>query len=150
MGTVIGTISAMRGHRVYVDTNVFIYFLERNLEFFSAAAAVIQAIRSQEFSGFTGEITVAETLVKPYLARDMILVADTKSFFDTSNFLTVLSHDKLTWDIAAQLRAAQRIKLVDAVHLATALKAACRYFVTNDKAMRSTGALSVVQLGSLL
>jgi predicted nucleic acid-binding protein len=42
------------------------------------------------------------------------------------------------------------MKIIDAVHLATALKAACRYFVTNDKAMRSTGALSVVQLSSLL
>ncbi|WP_371866543.1 type II toxin-antitoxin system VapC family toxin [Duganella alba] len=54
------------------------------------------------------------------------------------------------FDCAAQLRAAHKIKLVDAVHLATALRAACRFFITNDKAMRSTGSLSVVQLGSLL
>jgi predicted nucleic acid-binding protein len=54
------------------------------------------------------------------------------------------------FDYAAQLRARQRMKIIDAVHIATALKAACRYFVTNDKAMHSTGALSVVQLSSLL
>lgn len=150
MGTVISMISTMRGHKVYVDTNIFIYFLERNAEFFSAVAPVIQAIKANEFSGCTGEITVAETLVQPYRAKDAVLIADTKNFFDASNFLTVLAHDKVIWDLAAQLRAAQGIKLVDAVHLATALKAACRYFVTNDKAMRSTGALSVVQLSSLL
>lgn len=93
MGKIIGLIAALRGHRVYVDTN---------------------------------------------------------AFFETSHFLTVLSHDRAIWDLAAQLRAAHKLKLPDAVHLATAIKAACRFLITNDKATRSTGALSVVQLGSLL
>ncbi len=54
MGTLISMIDALRGHRVYVDTNIFIYFLEKNVEFFPAAAPVIQAILAKEFLGFTG------------------------------------------------------------------------------------------------
>lgn len=150
MGKITGLIAALRGHRVYVDTNVFIYFLERNVDFFPLAVPIIQAILAKEFLGFTGEITVAEALVQPYRARNAVLVAETRGFFETSDFLTVLSHDRAIWDLAAQMRAAYRLKLPDAVHLATALQAACRFFITNDKAMRSTGSLSVVQLGNLL
>jgi hypothetical protein len=42
MGQIIRMLNAMRGHKVYVDTNVFIYFLEHNVEFFPAAGPVIQ------------------------------------------------------------------------------------------------------------
>ena len=40
MGQVISLFQAMRGQRVYVDTNVFIYFLEGNSQFFAAAEPV--------------------------------------------------------------------------------------------------------------
>lgn len=143
-------IAAMRGHRVYVDTNVFIYFLEKNADFFPAAAPVVQAIIAKEFVGFTGEIAVAETMVRPYRTRDPAAIANTQAFFWSEDFLTILPHNKTTFDCAARLRAAQRIKLIDAVHIATAIEAACRFFITNDKAMRSTGQLNVVQLASLL
>ena len=150
MGQVIGMIAAMRGHRVYVDTNIFVYFLERNADFFSAAAPVIQAIAEKELVGCTGEIAIAETMVRPYRSNDPAIIATTRDFFETGGFLKILPHDRTTFYFAAQLRAAQRIKLIDALHIATALKAACRYFITNDKAMRSTGTLNVVQLSSLL
>jgi predicted nucleic acid-binding protein len=151
MGQIISMLNAMRGHKVYVDTNVFIYFLERNVEFFAAAEPVIQAITCGDLHGYTGEITIAETLVGPYRTGDPLLIANAQGFFsDGGSALTILRHDKGIFDYAAGLRARHRMKIIDAVHLATALKAACRYFVTNDKAMRSTGALSVVQLSSLL
>jgi len=150
MGKIIGVIAAMRGQRVYVDTNIFIYFLERNADFFPLAAPIIQAISANELIGLTGEITVAEALIQPYRAQDTVLIAETRDFFEASNFLTVLSHDKAMWELAAQLRAAQRLKLPDAVHLATALKAACRAHSLVIGNKEPTGALSVVQLGSLL
>jgi predicted nucleic acid-binding protein len=150
MGQIISVLHAMRGHKVYVDTNVLIYFLERHTVFFPAAEPIMRAIKEKEFCGCTGEITLAETLVGPYRTGNPVLIANAIGFFGSDGFLTIIPHDKIIFDCAAQLRACQQMKIIDAVHIATALKAACRFFITNDKAMRSTGALSVVQLGSLL
>lgn len=150
MGQIISVLNAMRGHKVYVDTNVLIYFLDCHAEFFAAAEPIMRAIIEQQFCGCTGEITLAETLVGPYRSGNPVIIANAIGFFGSAGFLTIIPHDKIIFDYAAQLRASQPMKIIDAVHIATALKAACRFFITNDKAMRSTGALSVVQLGSLL
>lgn len=150
MGQIISILNAMRGHKVYVDTNVLIYFLEQHAEFFRAAEPIMRAIREKEFCGCTGEITLAETLVGPYRTGNPLLIANAIEFFESEGFLTIIPHDKVIFDYAAQLRATQQMKIIDAVHIATALKNACRFFITNDKAMRSTGSLSVVQLGNLL
>ncbi len=150
MGQIIGMLHALRGHRVYVDTNVFIYFLERHPDFCLAEDPVILAIHAKEFQGMTGEIAVAETMVGPYRKNNPVLVANARSFFEAKDFLTVLPHDKVIFDYAAQLRARQRMKFVDAVHIATAIHAACRFFVTNDKTIRSVDNLNILQLTSLL
>jgi predicted nucleic acid-binding protein len=150
MGQIIGMLNAMRGHRVYVDTNVFIYFLESHPEFFAAAAPVILGMHGKQFHGFTGEIAVAETMVGPYRTNNPIIISNTRNFFGAAHFLTILPHDTVIFDHAAQLRARQRMKFVDAVHIATALHAACEFFITNDKTIRSVDTLNIVQLTSLL
>lgn len=95
MGQVISLFQAMRGQRVYVDTNVFI----------AAAEPVLRAISSNEFVGFTGEIAVAETMVGPYRKMDPTLIAITNNFFNSKNFLTILPQDRAIFDHAARLRA---------------------------------------------
>ncbi|WP_404990958.1 hypothetical protein [Duganella sp. 3397] len=48
------------------------------------------------------------------------------------------------------MRAESRLRFVDAIHVATATSAACKYFITNDKAIRTRSGLAVVQLDTLL
>lgn len=140
----------MRGQRVYLDTNIFIYFLERNVDFFPAAMPILQSMSKQDFLGFTGEIAVAETMVGPYRTKNPRAISSTRDFFRTSSFLTILPHDGAIFDHAAQLRAAQKMRFIDAVHIATAIAAACTFFITNDTALRTIGGLGVVQLKTLL
>jgi predicted nucleic acid-binding protein len=139
----------MRGQRVYVDTNIFIYFLERNANFFPMVAPILQSMSKQDFSGFTGEIAVAETMVGPYRTKNPVAISNTRDFFKTSSFLTILPHDSAIFDHAAQLRASQKMRFIDAVHIATAIAAACTFFITNDTALRTIGGLGVVQLKTL-
>jgi len=150
MGQVIPVLQAMRGQRVYVDTNVFIYFLEGNPQFFAAAEPVLRAISNKEIIGFTGEIAVAETMVGPYRKMDTRLITTTRNFFRSSNFLTILPHDSEIFDHAARLRAEDRLRFIDAIHVATATSAACKFFITNDKAIRTQNGIAVVQLDTLL
>jgi predicted nucleic acid-binding protein len=42
------------------------------------------------------------------------------------------------------------MKFADALHYATALKAGCKFFITNDTGIRSTAELEVILLKDLL
>ncbi|WP_434782501.1 type II toxin-antitoxin system VapC family toxin [Ferrovum myxofaciens] len=72
-----GHVTSAR-HRVYLDTNVFVYFLDRNPDYFSVVAPIIEAIDSGLIIGYTGDAAVAETLVKPYQIGNPALVESVK------------------------------------------------------------------------
>ena len=149
MGKVDAALARMAGHRVYVDTNVFIYFLDGNPDFFPVVRPIIAAIESGVMIGCTGDAAIAETLVKPYQAGNQALVASFKEFFSMENFLSIQPHDAETFDLAAQLRAGRGLKFIDALHYATALRAGCKFFITNDDGIQSSDALEVVAVKHL-
>ncbi len=150
MGKIESVIARMAGQGVYLDTNVFVYFLDQNPEFFEVAAAFIEAAESGKIIGYTGDAAVAETLVKPYQSDNVGLAAGCKAFFATDDFLSVQSHDADTFDLAAQLRGKRGMRFIDALHYATALKAGCKFFVTNDDGFKSDDAMEVVSIKALL
>ena len=146
MGQISNSLSALGKQRVYLDTNVFIYFLEQHPTYFSVVEQIMHAIATQELDAYTGEIAVAETMVIPYRNKDANTIAQVRAFFSKKNFLSILPHNARIFDLAARLRAAQSMKFVDAVHIATADRSGCKFFITNDKAIRSTAAVSVIPL----
>ena len=143
-------IEKLTGQRVYIDTNVFIYFLSRPPTYFDAAARIINACAESRTFGFTGDAAVAEVMVGAYKHADPTLATRFKLFFAQKNFLTIATHDAQTFDAAAQLVAKGGLKFIDALHIATAVHNQCAYFVTNDKSIKSSAHLQVVQLEQLL
>lgn len=146
MGKIDDAIARMAGHRVYLDTNVFVYFLDRNPDYFPVVAPIIEAIESGLIIGYTGDAAIAETLVKPYQTDNLALAASFKAFFRTEDFLSIQPHDAETFDLAAQLRAKRGLKFIDALHCATAIQAGCKFFVTNDGGIQSSDVLDVVSV----
>ena len=143
-------ISEMTGQRVYIDTNVFIYFLSGHSTYFEASSRVINACAESSIFGFTGDAAVAEVMVGAYKHADPTLAARFKLFFAQRNFLTIATHDAQTFDATAQLVAKGGLKFIDALHIATAINSQCVYFVTNDKGIKSSAHLKVVQLEQLV
>ena len=143
-------LEQMAGQRVYIDTNVFIYFLSRHPTYFESSSLVVNACADSRIFGFTGDAAVAEVMVGAYKHADPTLATRFKLFFSQKNFLTIATHDSQTFDAAAQLVAMGGVKFIDALHMATAVQNQCAYFVTNDKAIKSGAHLKVVQLGQLL
>ena len=139
----------LAGQRVYIDTNVFIYFLSRHPIYFDASALIMSACAESSIFGFTGDAAVAEVMVGAYKHPDPTLAAQFKSFFSRNNFLTIAAHDAQIFDAAAQLVAKGGLKFIDALHVATAVHSQCRYFLTNDKGIKSGAHLEVVQLEML-
>ena len=74
MGKIDAALARMAGHRVYLDTNVFIYFLDRNPDFFQVVRSIIVSVESGLIIGHTGDAAIAETLVKPYQTGNLALV----------------------------------------------------------------------------
>lgn len=139
-------IEKLGGQRVYIDTNVFIYFLSHHPVWFEASARIINACAESRIFGFTGDAAVAEAMVGAYKHADPNLATQFKQFFSQKNFLTIAKHDAQIFDLAAQLVARGEVKFIDALHMATAMQNQCPYFVTNDKGIRSGTKLRVVQL----
>jgi predicted nucleic acid-binding protein len=146
MGEISALLARLAGQRVYLDTNIFIYFLEQNADYFESVAPIIEACAAGKFLGHTGEVTLSETLVLPYRNDDATVVANIKAFFATENFLSIQPHDSATFDLAAQLRAKRGMKLIDALHYATALKAGCTFFISNDAGLKSDVLMEVVSI----
>ena len=149
MGKVDEAITSMIGHRVYLDTNIFVYFLDRNPDFFDVVKPLIQAIDSGKIIGVTGYAAVVETLVKPYQTGSLEPVASIREFFRTEGFLSILPHDGETFDLAAQLRGKRGMKFIDALHYAKAIRSGCSFFITNDLKIQSDEILEIISVKAL-
>lgn len=153
MDKISQTLTELRGQRVYFDTNGLIFFFEKNPRYFKAVATLIQAVDRGECFGYTGDAAVSELMVYPYRTKSATEIARGKAFFARKNFMTVLGHDSEIFDTAAQLRAQSSLRLIDALHYATAIRAGCRYFVTHDKdfnAIESSPHFKVLRLTDLV
>jgi predicted nucleic acid-binding protein len=147
--TVQSLLARLRGQRVYLDTNGLIYFFDNKEPYFSLMVEIIKACDRGDFFGFTGDAAVAELMVHPYRSCNAIEIARGKAFFARKNFITVLGHGPEVFDTAARLRATDSLKLIDALHYATATHAGCRYFLTHDKdfnALESNETVQVIRL----
>jgi predicted nucleic acid-binding protein len=150
MATVARTLAAMRGHRVYFDTNVFIYFLERDERYFETCLPFFRAVEDGEIIGVSGELAIAELLVKPMQTNDAINEKNVWALFESEGGFQALPHGMETLELAARIRATQKLAMIDAIHVATAINAHCSHIITNDARVSSrTKGIEVVRLEAL-
>lgn len=141
-------LARMAGQRVYFDTNVFIYFLDQG-PLFDTVAPLLAACVEGRMTGCTGDAAVAETMVMPYRHRNVAKIAKFKAFFGLKDFLTIHAHTAQTFDLAAQLAGTQGMRLMDALHCATAIQSGCRFLVTNDGGIKNSDALEIISVKAL-
>ncbi len=126
------TLQRFGGSRVYFDTNVFAYFFGDTHPFVVPSAAMLRAAESGAFEALTGEVTIAELLVKPIAANDVAEISRIRRFFDDDELVHLLQHRRPEFELMAQIRATQRLKPMDALHAATAISQGCKFLVTGD------------------
>lgn len=123
---------------IYLDSNILIYFLEQNSEFFEAAKKIITPALEQKIHICTSTLSIAEITS----GGDADL-----SFFDLPSIYTIPLDDKIA-ALAGQFRREHTISLPDAVHLATAVTSRVSMFITNDQKLVNISA-SYLQSTSL-
>jgi predicted nucleic acid-binding protein len=150
MGKIALDLQKLEGQRIYIDANVFIYFLEKSPVYFPVVAELLSACAQHHVFAFTGDAAIAEVMAGIYRQDKPALTNQCKAFFGNSQFLSVVNHDAKVFDLAALLVAKQRFKLIDSLHLATALQHSCKALITNDAGMVSVDGLEVLHLQDYL
>jgi predicted nucleic acid-binding protein len=139
-------LERMESKRVYIDTNILIYFFNKEQKYFSLVSRFLQYCASRKILGVASELVVAEILVQPYRERNLDAVAQIKAFFAQKDFLHVSAHPPGFIGESAILAGERGMKLIDAMHLHTALSNRCDFLITHDGNFKSTNAMEVIQI----
>ena len=129
-------LNEINGKKIVLDTVVFIYTLEGNAEFGDRAKAIFEAIEQGKCRGYASDLVLAELMVKPLREGKPDLAEEYASELPDFPNLTFISPTRDIIISAAKLRSKTNLKLIDALHLATAIDTGCQVFITNDAGMQ--------------
>lgn len=127
-------IVAARG--VYIDANVLVYIVEATEPFRSHLEQFVEAIDAGRVRCVTSEITVAEVMFKPIEADDPKTIEHYARVFSPRSPLQLSPVHRAIIDRSVKLCAGGGLKLVDAIHVATAEATNCSHFLTADQRIR--------------
>lgn len=117
--------------RLYLDANAIVFAVEGPdplREFVTSWTA-----RAESAPGgvvLTSRLSVSECLTRPYREKDESRIANMKAFFRTR--VQMLSVDDALVEMATELHHDFSLKTIDALHVATALRANADVFLTRD------------------
>ncbi|MBC6478319.1 MAG: PIN domain-containing protein [Hormoscilla sp. GM7CHS1pb] len=136
--------------RVYVDTAMVIYSVEKFPEYFPMLQPMWLQMHNGEIEIFSSELTLMEAIVVPIRNSDTLLVnAYEQLLLSTEMQLIPISQSLLRE--AASLRASTaNLRTPDAIHVATSFVANCTLFLTNDKRLRNVPNLPITILSEVL
>jgi predicted nucleic acid-binding protein len=121
--------------RVYLDACIVIYYIERNPALFSAIEASLFPTEGNGPLVAYSDLVCLECRVAPIRRGDQDLLARFDAFFRLGDRLKI-GFETAVFDLATELRATQRLKTPDALHLAAAMHGGCDAFWTNDDRLR--------------
>ncbi|MDP3527191.1 MAG: type II toxin-antitoxin system VapC family toxin [Hoeflea sp.] len=124
------------GDQVYLDSNTVITILEHTAPLNDAQKRFIDALETGRISAVSSEFTLAECLVKPMRENSKEDVDAVLQFLENQEHVELLPVGRDILVKAAQIRAVVRVKMPDAIHLATAAAAQCNIFLSDDKGIR--------------
>lgn len=136
--------------KIYLDTSVFIYFIERHPNYYDLCDEIFGDIEEGRIEAATSTLTLTEILVQPYRLKKEELVLKFYSLFTTYPNLKWIQLTLDISDLAAKIRAEHNLKTPDAIQIASALSCGATGFVCNDKAFRKARNIEFLVLGDLV
>ena len=124
---------------VYVDTNVFVVGFETSGEHSQAVRNFLSALQEGPRRAITSELTLAELLAPVSRAHGMSQSTRRRLYFDLLLWSGLIELRPVSRDVlieTADLRKVARHKLPDAIHVVTATRAKCSYFLSDDEGMK--------------
>ena len=134
---------------IYLDASCLIYSVERVEPYRTLLEPMWEQAQNGNLTVVSSPILVAETLVKPLQDGNSEIESQYRELFG-ANAVRLLEASYSVFEDAARVRAETGLKTPDAIHAATALRADCALFITNDTDFRRVEDLPVVVLDDLL
>jgi len=129
--------SFLQNHKsVYIDTSVFIYFVEKNVGYHKICESIFENIETGAIKASTSTLTLLEVLVTPYKLKRDDLVLSFYSLFSTYPNISWINLTLGISDLAAKLRAEHGLKTPDAIQAASAISYGAKGFICNDRAFQ--------------
>jgi len=136
-------------NKVFVDTNPFIYFIEKNECFYEKVKAFFRFARTNKILLVSSDITIAEYCVYPYRENNTALLEAFDRLLRLSQTEIVSTNEAIA-KRAARLRAKyQSLRQMDALQLATAIETGCDMFYTNDRKLKQIDEINVITVDEL-
>jgi predicted nucleic acid-binding protein len=134
--------------RAYFDANVIIYAAEGDGDEAIVARRLFALADEGRLNAVTSELTIAEATAPSRRSGTATVAQRLKIYTDLLINSPAFQLIEIDMDILLRtpwLRNEQAgLRLVDAIHLATALESGCQIMITNDRRIRSTPELGVV------
>ena len=121
-----------RGSRVALDSNALIYFIEEHPQLGPVVDPVFQMIADGECEAVVSVVSVVEVLVAPLRAGQAALVEQYRELLADTRGVTLIPVTTVVAEQAASIRAAQNLRLPDALIAATAVNERCTHLIAND------------------
>ena len=134
---------------IYLDASGLIYSVERVEPYRTLLEPMWQQAQDGNLTIVSSPVLVVEALVKPLQVGNAEIEIQYRELF-ASNAVRLLEASYEVFEDAARLRAETGLKIPDALHAATALRADCALFITNDTDFRRVRGLPIVVLDDLL
>ena len=134
---------------IYLDASGLIYSVERVEPYRTLLEPMWQEAQDGNLTIVSSPVLVVEALVKPLRDGNTEIEMQYRELFG-ANAVRLLEASYPVFEDAARLRAETGLAIPDALHAATALRADCALFITNDTDFRHVQGLPIVVLDDLL
>jgi predicted nucleic acid-binding protein len=138
-----------RASSVCLDANILIYLVEGEALQKARVLALWRAMMRHGIRVLASELAVGECLIGAFKSGVPEITNAYQRLFSEPDEVELWPVDLKLITAAAALGAAHRLKLVDAMHLQSAIAAGCDLFITNDTGFRSGYGVRVVQLNDI-
>lgn len=130
--------------KVCLDANCVIYLVEKNPLWAPKLVTRLAAVKAAGNTLAVSDLARSECLIGPFRIGDAAVLADYQRFF-SNPAVEMLPLTPTVCERAAEIRVASglKIKLPDALHLASALEHGCGLFLTNDAQLVDCAAIAV-------
>jgi uncharacterized protein len=118
--------------RVFLDTNIFIYFIEDEGKLGRMAFELFEKLSKRRDEVLTSTLTLGEILTQPMRLGRHDLVSRYEEALNATG-VRMLSFDRTAAREYARVRRDETIRAPDALQLSVAASSGCDLFVTNDK-----------------
>lgn len=139
-------LKLLSNEKVFLDSSCFIYLFENIPKYANLLEPIFNESSSKKIRMITSNISVSETLVKPFQDKNSSLVESYIKLFEYLENLTISDIDFSSSIEAARLRAAYKFKLLDSYQLSLAIGEKCKHFLTNDKQLKNCKEIKVLIL----